>query len=132
MPQRNGKHSSALLELLNKNKTWELPEHHRLPKVDERKMNEAIWLQSQADDSDPWSGARTRLYIVAGYELTSDIAREAKSRLTLRHGDKRKTNGRSGQLNSVFEALEPLKRRVDEDRAWNQHYDQEWKEEHGR
>lgn len=121
MPKRE---KSALLELLNKNHAWDLPSH-KLPQVDRRRLDEAIRIQSQADDSDPWASARTRLYILQGYELASDVYREAKSRLSIRHGA-------SGEDRNGFAVLEPLKRKAEEDRAWNQHYDQEWKEEHKR
>lgn len=121
---------SALLELLNKRKAWDLPEYKR-PWVDRKRLDEAIRLQSQADASDPWAGARMRLYILNGYELASDVYREAKSHLSINGRDEAKVNGKQ-HGGGQFDRLEPLKKQVDMDRAWNQHYDQEWKEEHKR
>lgn len=108
---------SALLELLNSRESWKLPPH-RLPEVDKRALEEALSAYKLAEDSDPHAYSRMRLYIMQGFELPSDILRKARSRIAMRAREPREG----------IEALASLKRKVDEDRAWNQYHADEYLE----
>lgn len=104
---------SELLELLNRNKAWDLPSY-KLPQHkagDLAKIEEAARAHALADNSDPFAFYRIRLYMWCGFELASDISKEAKSRLSRR----------AHEPHASFDALDTVKRSIDADRAWNQH-----------
>ena len=101
--------ASDLLKLLNDRQAWNLPEPYRMPHYDAATVTEAVQLERKADDSDPYAGARMRLYLNQGYDLPSDVAKSAQDRIKAR------------QVAHAFDPLEKIKRKMDEDRAWNQH-----------
>lgn len=75
-------------------------------------------MHARASNSDPHAYSRMRLYIVAGFELPSDVLRTSRSIVMLREREPRQ----------VREALEPVKKRLDEDRAWNQFHSKQYME----
>lgn len=72
---------------------------------------QAIVAYSRMNDSDPWAPPRMRLYVLSGFEDYEAVLKENNAALTRRAADHV----------GAFQAIEPIKRRMDEDRAWNQH-----------
>lgn len=112
---------SALLELLNSRKCWDCgkdengepkkcPEY-RHPQLKEKELENAAALVARADDSDPFAMQRALHYGRMGYVLLSDMVKQSRSFITQR----------AREPNGGLSGLEPLKRQVDQDRAWNQH-----------
>jgi hypothetical protein len=73
----------ALLELLNERQSWELPPY-RKPEVDAVKMEEAARLWAQAYNADPFAYQRIRLHMLQGFELVSDVRKDASGLLNRR------------------------------------------------
>ena len=101
---------SDLLTLLSSRKAWDLPPY-RVPDTDPHALREAALAHARANDSDPFAMGRVMLHLRMGYEFPSDVARDAQSALTRRSHEPRVAWG----------GLEAVKRKVDADRAWNQH-----------
>lgn len=72
---------SKLLELLNEREAWKLPLPYPVPVLDSARVDGAVKLHSQANDSDPFAGPRMRLHLKRGFELPSDILGDAASAL---------------------------------------------------
>jgi len=81
-------------------------------------MEEALAAHKIAEDSDPHAYSRMRLYIMQGFELPSDVLRKARSRIAMRGREPRRE----------YDALASVKRKIDEDRAWNQFHAIEYQE----
>lgn len=75
--------TSGLLELLNDRASWDLPPY-RIPEVDERKLEEAARLHAQACNGDPFAYYRIKLHMRMGYELVSDVHKDALNTLNRR------------------------------------------------
>jgi hypothetical protein len=103
---------SPLLELLNARGVWNYPDY-RLPDVNPKHRDEAIRLHSLANDSDPFAASRMRLHIMAGFALPSEVAHDAKGLLQRRQGE--------AHTQFASETLASVKKRLEADRAWNQH-----------
>ena len=113
---------SGLLDLLNaRYKMLGLGQdkpYHK-PVFDPSKVRAAALAYSQLESSDPFTYARAMLYMERGYELPSDILKDNTAALARRQ---------QHNVTAVSEALAPIKRRIDEDRAWNQHRHAKYKE----
>lgn len=108
---------SKLLELLNSRAAWDQPK--ALPPVldagYQRRISMALQCIKEVDTSDPWAVQRARLYMERGYEIPSDVLDDCKGRRRVTPGP--------------FQALEPIKRKMDADRAWNQHRSAQYRRE---
>ena len=96
------KQTSGLLELLNDRATWELPPY-RVPEVDERKLEEAARLHAQAYNGDPYAYYRIKLHMRRGFELVSDVHKDALNVLNRRL---QRINKGVGDVVEVREAAE--------------------------
>lgn len=110
------KSKSILLELLNSRKCWSDESPICFPSVPARRedwpaVSNAAALYGEANDSDPYAAARMRLYLCQGYENTGEVVRLAKSQLALRRHEPK----------GAFAQLAPVKKRIDEERAWAEH-----------
>lgn len=114
---------SELLSLLASRKAWAGPSY-TLPSHGWKglqRIEEAAKCEAGVDDSDPWAYARTRHYLLLGYDSPSDALKDCKGRTAARA---------THHAEQFKEALESLKKRVDMERAWNQHKSAEYKETH--
>lgn len=113
---KHPKHND-LLSLLNSRKAWDYPPY-ATSHPNTGAYHEAATLYARANDSDPFAYARMRLHIRLGYELASDVAHDAQAALARRSHEPR----------AAFAVLDSVKKKVDADRAWNQHRAATWKE----
>lgn len=116
------KQHSELLSLLASNKAWAgppyFPPDHGWKAL--QRIQEAAKCEAGVDDSDPWAYARTRHYLLLGFDTPSDVLKDCKGR----------TAARAAHHAEQFKALEPLKKQADMERAWNQHKSASYKETH--
>lgn len=110
---------SDLLQLLNQRKAWEGPEHYRAPEQDAASVGYATRLYGTANDSDPFAMGRMYLHLTRGFALVSEIIAESHASI----------KRRSQEAKPKLEVLEPIKRKLDADRAWNQHNSAMFKED---
>lgn len=114
---------SVLLELMNERKAWLLPEY-KLPVRDTlfgRKIREAAECVRVQDTSDPFASSRITLYMQQGYVLPSEVLKDCRTAQGIRAKERQLQN-------TVQEVLGPVKRKMDEDWAWNQHKAAKYKE----
>lgn len=102
---------SDLLQLLNHRKAWEYPERYVIPLQDERAKWSAVQLHGVANNSDPFARGRICLHLARGFALASDTIADAQSTI----------KRRASEPKPNLAALEPVKKQLDADRAWNQH-----------
>lgn len=106
---------SELLILLNNRKAWNFPEY-RTPTLSEEYLMRAglaVRCVQELEDSDPFAGARMASHLRQGLDLPSEVLKECNGRRGIRSREPRAT--------AVSAVLEPLKKGLDEARAWNQH-----------
>lgn len=109
---------SFLLKHLNERKAWDgrpfvLPDYG--PQAFEA-MRMAAQCVKEVDTSDPFAPARAMLHMRGGLDLPSDVLKECSHLRGLR----RMENARKKGAPTIPE-LEPLKKKLDADWAWNQH-----------
>lgn len=111
---------SELLKLLNARAAWE-GGPYKVPAFALDKVKEAAASHAKWNDSDPFAYARMVHYLRMGYELPSDILSDA-NRLLAQRG------ARAADTSKHTATLEPLKRRLESDIAWNQHKHKRFRE----
>lgn len=82
---------------------------------------QAAQAAARVDNSDPFAGARMALYLAQGYVYASDELKDAHAKEIAR--------SKQAKSGAVSEALAPVKRKIDADRAWNQHRASQYLEE---
>lgn len=114
---------SELLILLNNRKAWNFPEY-RTPTLSEEYLMRAglaVRCVQELEDSDPFAGARMASHLRQGLDLPSEVLKECSGRRGIR--------SREPVSSVVKVALEPVKKGLDADRAWNQHHSARFLEE---
>ena len=66
---------------------------YREPMVNERAIHEAARQWALWDNADPWAYGRMKMHLRRGYELPSDVLREANIKIAARYNAKQ-TEGR--------------------------------------
>lgn len=114
---------SELLTLLNNRKCWEPAPPYKLPTYNKGVVERAERVHVKANDSDPYAGDRIRLHLLMGFELPSNVEKDATAQLARRATEhKEKPRG-------DLAVLATMKRKLDEDRAWNQYNSQQFLED---
>jgi hypothetical protein len=110
------KNKSPLLELINERKVWMLPATYQAPTSSEAyngRVREAVACIVNAGGSDPFEAKRAKLHMERGFTLPSEVLADCKKAKGLRASERRYTPAQ--------DALAQVKRKLDADRAWNQH-----------
>lgn len=68
--------ATALMELLESRKAWDLPDHKR-PDYDPLAMERAAKLAARADPSDPFAYSRAILHLRGGLSLAEEVRADA-------------------------------------------------------
>lgn len=119
---------SELLTLLNARKAWEGKAyvHPLIGPTLQARVEEAVRCVARLDNSNPYAGARARLYLSQGYCLPSEVLKDCNTLTALRA--KEPKGGERVELIKAKRLAEEKQRQVDADKAWNQFNSQQFLE----